>query len=229
MIELSSQQDYWNSRAEKWSSYDAPLVPGQQDLDFMREYLKLDGDSLIIGATPELCSLALEVSNTVTAVDYAKNIIEALSIEGVSYECMDWNQFFEQDSRQFDNIMTDGGLVCLEFPQTWQQLADNISTHLRPGGVFAARVYLSTPEPPEDNYENPNLARFVTSIVEADNNWMVHPKHGDYERYDVRYAFPPEQEVRQTFEAAGQLALIGRLIPDYEEGKRFISYAWLHP
>lgn len=223
MSKLFSQQDYWNSRAARWSSYDSPLIPIQQDLDFIKKTLVPGGSSLILGATPELCALALEVSKTVTAVDYAEGMLDALRIPGVTYVHMDWNEFLEKESAQYDNIMTDGGLICLEFPATWERIANNIGNSLRPSGVFAARVYVATNTPPQKAYKNPNLNRFITSMANVDANYMVHPSHPDYQEYDMRYALPPEAAVLKIF--AG-LALIDKLVPDYEAGEHFVSYAW---
>lgn len=226
MTKHLTQRDYWNSRAAVWDSYDVPLIPDQDDVDFMRKHVVPGGHTLILGVTPQLCSLALEVSDKVTAVDFAQNIIEALRIEGVEYICADWFEFFEKSSEQFSTILTDGGLVCLDFPADWQRLVKLLHEHLAPGGIFSARVYLSIPEPPQANYKNPNLERFVTSMGNVDANWMVHPKHGDYAKYDMRYAFPPESEVLRAFE---QFTLQDKRVPAYEEGSRFVSYAWGKP
>jgi hypothetical protein len=223
MKELLTQQDYWNSRAAEWPKYDIPLIPSPQDIEFMGRHLVPGGDALILGATPELCSLALDTSDSVTAVDFAEDVIEALATDGVDYINKDWNGFFAQTTKEYDNIMTDGGLLCLEFPGAWQQIANNIQSHLRPKGVFSARVYISTGNAPEEIYDNPNLNRFITSIANVDSNFTIHPKHPDYQDYDVRYALPPEDVVLRTF---GKLALVETMVPNYEAGEHFISYAW---
>lgn len=227
MSELGTQQDYWNSRAAHYGEYDEPLVPGPQDLSFIREHLVPDGDTLILGTTPAHCTVALEVSRTVTAVDFATDMIKALRNDNVRYVCAEWNEFLEDTPNSYDSIVTDGGLNCLEFPGTWLRIAENIRTLLKPNGIFAARVYISTPEPPKPSYENPNLARFVSGMSNVDQNWMMSLKtHDDYKSYDVRYAFPPEEEVLGVFEQVGRLMLVDKLAPDYEEGHRFVSYAW---
>jgi hypothetical protein len=64
-------------------------------------------------------------------------------------------------------------------------------------------------------------------MARVDENWMLKVEtHDDYKEYDVHYAFPPEQEVLRNF---GRLALKDKLIPDYEEGQHFVSYAWQRP
>ena len=224
MSEKATQQEYWNSRAHKWDSYDEPLMPGIQDLGFMRKQLIPAGHTLILGVTPDFCKMALEISNQVTAVDFSKDMIKTLQIENVDYECMEWNEFFDQSTDKFDNIMTDGGLTCIEYPEEWQKLANNISNHLSPGGIFAARVFINTPTPPDDNYKNPNLTRFITGMGRVDHDWMMKVEtHDDYRDYDVRYAFPPDQVVLSTF---SKLALSDKFIPNYEAGEHFVSYAW---
>jgi SAM-dependent methyltransferase len=222
--EIGTQQDYWNSRAANWGNYDAPLILSDAEIGFMSSQLKPGGDALVLGATPQLCTAALEVSSSVTAVDFAEEIIEELKLNGVKYVCKDWNEFFEESSETFDNIMTDGGLLCLEFPSAWQRLAGNILSHLKPGGIFAARIYLSTGSPPQDNYDNPNLSRFVSGMSSIDASYMLQvDTHSDYKSYDVRYAFPPESEVLKTF---SHFVLNDKFVPDYEEGERFVSFAW---
>jgi hypothetical protein len=183
------------------------------------------GNTLVLGATRELCTMARDVSGTVTAVDFSEPIIETLRVDGVRYIRQEWFDFLEVHPEQYENIMTDGGLLCLDFPGSWQRMADQIYAHLTPGGIFSARIYVSTPNQPKDHYENPNLGRFVSSMALATEgtNWMLHPKHGDYADYDVQYAFPPEAEVLRTL---GRFALIGKRVPDYEEGDRFVSYAF---
>ncbi len=221
-------KDYWDGRAELWDGYAPPLIPSEPDLTFMSEQFVEGGDTLILGATPELCTLALGNQATVTAVDFSQKVIDKLRMDDVRYVCQDWISFLGKHDGQFDTIMTDGGLLGLEFPDSWQEIASLIHERLKPGGIFAARVYVTTNQPPLEQYENPNLMRFVTSMGAAtrETNWMVHPTHPDYVKYDMEYAFPPREEVKKMF---GQFVLTGELTPDYEEGARFPSFAWQRP
>lgn len=223
-MEQQSQREYWNSRAASWGSYGEPLIPNSIELEFQQRHLIEGGDTLILGATPQLCALALETSSTVTAVDFAEEVIEALRIDNVEYICKDWLTFLEENEVQYDNILTDGGLVCLQYPDTWQRISTLIYSRLRPGGVFSPRVYLSTENSPKEHYDNPNLARFIPSIADVDEHWMTQVKtNQSYQNYDVAYAFPPREAVLRTF---GQFALKGEFIPTFEEGDRFVSFAF---
>lgn len=224
MTKRESQQAYWNSRASSWGDYGSPLIPNQDELEFQRQQLFIGGDVLVLGATPELCLLALGTANSVTAVDFAEDMIETLHVAGVNYVCQDWIRFLEQGRRRYDNILTDGGLACMPFPDGWNHLGELIYATLRPGGIFSPRVYLSNDHKPREQYDNLNLARFMPSMAQVDTNWMVRVNtHQSYERYNVSYAFPPREVVLRAF---GRFALEDELVPTYEEGDRFVSFAF---
>lgn len=225
MSDRLTLRDYWDYRATVWQEYDVPLIPSTEELEFNKRYLVPGGDTLVLGATRELCSLAREISGNVLSVDFSAGVIEVLKQDGVQYQNSDWFEFFENTDQKFDNIITDGGFICLEYPDKWQKLSDYIHDHLKSRGVFIARIYISTENLPKDSYDNPNLERFVTSIgiATAEINWMVHPKHSDYDNYDLHYAFPPESELTKVF---GSFKQIDRMIPSYEEGEHFPSFAF---
>lgn len=217
-----TQRDYWNSRANVKGNYGPPLNLSTEEEEFQREHLKPGGTTLVMGATTALCTMASETSDKVVSVDSADKIIEALRIDGVEYLNLDWNEYLEGTPDLFDNIVTDGGMMCLEFPGLWQRTAQNIQAHLTPGGVFAAKFYISGSNLPKSGI-NANMDRFMTIPALEKNNWMITPTHTDYQDYDVRYARPPKDEVLRIF---GQLSLISELIPDYEAGEYFPSFAW---
>lgn len=201
-----------------------PLLPSDEDVAFQQNLLRPGGDALILGATAELCAAAAKVCRKVIAVDFATDVIEALRQDPVEYVNQEWLEYFKTSAR-FDNILTDGGLLCLEFPRNWRRIAEEIHTHLKPGGIFSARVYVSTETPPLESYENPNLGRFITSIAHLgeEDNWTLHPDHPDYADFDVQYALPPEHTVIEVF---GKLALFDTFTPVYEAGEHFKSFAW---
>lgn len=227
MSEVGTQQDYWNNRAlTVWNSLGEPLIPNQDELDFHRRHMAPGGDVLVLGATPQLTSLALEVAGTVTSIDYGEDVIAAKGIAGVRYVCMDWNDFFRQSPKKFDTIVTDGGLVCLDFPGSWEEIAANIYTHLRPSGKFSARIYVSSDVPAQEWYEDENLNRLVPAMASLDVNFAHRMQTPPFKDFEVWYTFPPEEAVQRTF---GRLALVEMMVPEYEEGERFVSHAWERP
>lgn len=224
---LGNQKGWWTFRAEQvHGDYGASLVLDPGEMAFQERHIKSGGDTLVLGATRSLCSIALKKHATVTSVDFADAAIEVGRQDEVEYICMEWDEYLEQGGTgKFDNIVTDGGMLCLDFPGSWERIAKNIHDHLRPGGVFAAKFYVSKPEPLVD-YKNPNLGRFIALPASADNNWVVEPVGDDYKPFGVRYTLPPKDVVLQIFKESGQLELIEEFIPDYEAGDRFPSIAW---
>lgn len=222
MSQLGSQKDYWNSRATVKGNYGPPLNLSPEEISFQQKFLVPGGNSLILGATTALCTIARDISAKVTSVDFAEDIIKALQIKNVEYILTDWIKYFEQNNHQFDNIMTDGGLLCLNYPENWQKITDQIYNHLKPGGFFTAKAYVSTPKPPKPS-QNPSINRFMTLMPHQKDDWMVVPTHGDYKKYDVHYALPPDEVVQQMF---SKFELKEKFIPDYEAGENFLSYAW---
>jgi SAM-dependent methyltransferase len=227
---LGDQQGWWNFRARQASGeYGASLVLDPEEMDFQERHIQEGGETLVLGATRSLASLALKKHAIVTAVDIADEAIAVSRLQGVHYVLADWNEYLEQETgAEYDNIVTDGGMLCLDFPDSWQRIAGNISNHLRPGGIFAAKFYASKPEPLTE-YRNPNLGRFMNIPAHEEEDWKIVPAGPDYEQFKVRYTLPPLEVVRQTFEEAGQLDLIEIFTPGYEAGDRFPSVAWRRP
>lgn len=118
--------------------------------------------------------------------------------------------------------MTDGGLTCLDYPDSWRRIAGLVSAKLSDGGIFSARVCVADPS---DKVKDKSLERMVGSMTRVDENWMVQPGHPDYAKYNVRYSFPNDSAVRANF--AG-MELTDMHVPEYEAGSHFVSYAWVN-
>lgn len=225
---------FWNARVtSSKGNYGPGLVLNDEEIYFQRKHIVDGGDTLILGATPSLCHAALDLSKSVTSADYAhkvianaKQIIEHPLKERISFIHADWLDFLANDSTQYDSIVTDGGLLCLEFPHVWKELVEQISGHLRPKGVFVAKTYVYVPELPNDTTKNPNLARFMTTPTSAADDWAVVPSLPEYTQHNVRYSLPPKDVVLRQF---SRFTLLDELTPSYEEGHRFLSFAWQKP
>lgn len=225
------QETYWNMRVQQVSgNYGLGLTLSPNELAFQRKHIKEGGDTLVLGATPALCSLALDISHTVTTVDFADMVIEnAKAIishprrHDVVYIFQDWLAYFSQTSAKFDSIVTDGGLLCLNYPDAWDEIISQIYAHLKPTGTFIAKAYVSLEHLPDDTNANPNLARFMSIPTNAAKDWEVTPTHGDYADHEVHYSLPPKEVVLQKFSRFG---LVDELVPEYVESERFPSFAW---
>lgn len=228
-----SQQVVWNDRAEHWNAwgFGEPLAPNEAELEFQVKYIVPESAALVLGATKSLCQAALERTSVVTAVDFASAAVAVFAVQRATYVCQDWLTFLEATSDTYDNILTDNGLICLEFPSEWHEISHLIYQRLKPGGVFSARAFLSTQRPPKKHYTNPNLARIMPAIgrAEAGQNWtVVKPAKANGERYPARYVFPPSAVFEKILKAAG-LVLIEKWTPSYEEGDHFVSFAFRRP
>lgn len=227
VTKLAGQKDYWDHRASEWDELDIPLIPDRGDVVFQKSFLKKGGNVLVLGATRELCMMAREVSNRVLAVDYSSMVISAIRCDGVEYKESEWLDYLANTQELFDSIITDGGLLCLEFPENWTEIAKQIFDHLKPGGFFVARVYRTTDKPPKGSYENPNLNRFISGLADINrSNWMLKPKHEAYAKYEMRYSLPPDKVIKDVF---NNFKLIKVRVPDYEAGEYFPTYAWMKP
>lgn len=215
-----NQQACWNGRAKVWREWDVPLIPSQPEIEFQRQQIVPGGKTLILGVTPQICKMALETSGSVTAVDFAQDVIDLLHMDGVEYICQDWLSFFTETTEQYDTILTDGGLLTMRLPDEWEQLNQRIHDHLQPGGVFSARIYLSLDRQPEAHYDNTNIDRFVPEIAHIDENWSTWVSSRGFE---ILYAFPPKDVVIRIF---SKFSLKDEFTPQYEEGDRFVSFAF---
>lgn len=228
--DLLSQQEVWNDRAEHWSEwgFGEPLAPSSEELVFQQRQI-VGGKTLVLGATKSLCEVAASQSKTVVAVDFSAAAIDVFQTDDVQYICQDWITFLEESTAQFDTIVTDNGLVCLEFPREWQRIAAALRARLVPGGVFSSRFFLSTETTPKERYDNHNLTRIMPAIGRASlaTHWMtVKPGAVNGERFAARYTFPTIEVVKNVFR---DYSIIDELIPAYEEGEHFVSIAFQRP
>lgn len=224
-----SQQQVWDHRAANWDNwgFGEPLAPSKSDLQFQQEHIAKGGDTLVLGATKSLCSLALQQSASVTSVDFSPAAIKQFGIDHVDYYCQDWITYLQSSSRQFNTIVTDNGLSCVEFPHEWELFRNALYDRLTPDGFFSMRAFVSTETPSKDHYENPNLQRIIPAIgrVSIEDNWMtIKPADGITNFYPARYTFPSAEVIEELF--SERFLLVNKHVPAYEEGEHFISFAF---
>lgn len=223
-----SQQKVWDHRASNWDSwgFDEPLSPNSAELQLQQKYMTPGGKVLVLGATESLCKAALDRVGSVTSVDFAPAAIDTFRVSGINYVCKDWITFLQESADQYDNIVTDNGLCCLEFPVEWELLSKAIHASLRPGGIFSMRAFVATDSPQKNHYDNPNLQRIIPAIGRAtsQSNWMViKPADNITNLLPARYTFPSSEVIEQVF---SHFSLIQKETPHYEEGEHFISYVF---
>lgn len=228
MSELKRPTEYWNDQARHWQNYQYPLIPSAQDVEFQMRHVVRGGSVLILGATKELCAAAVEIADSVTAVDYAADVIDALRQDGVQYVNNEWGIFFNASHGKFDTIMTDGGLLCLDFPKGWGSIIEQAREHLNPQGFFTARIYTNAGLPSDELLANPDFGRFMAGMQNAQApNWMINPANMNpavYGAYDMRYALPPQHAIEQIFQDS-RLKINEIQVPQSPVGRYFPSYA----
>lgn len=222
-----SQYKVWQYRIQNWGDFkfDSPLTLNKTEVSLFRGLMAGRRNILILGVTPELIEAALYEADSVTAVDFVQDAIDTFRVDGVHYVCQEWISFLEESSDTYDLIITDGGLISIEFPHDWTTLGDAVSERLSNEGIFTFKTHVSNLRPAKPQYDNFNLSVMMPVISQAshENNYTVvkpadkatkHP-------YPARYAFPDENTIIQTFHG---LAYCGKFIPGYEEGDHFISF-----
>ena len=140
-MEDSSQSQHWNKFAQQWNKLSSPMRPCAEDVEIMRRNLGSDpGRTLLLGVTPELA----EHSKNLIALDNNAAMIEALwsdDKEGHHAVLGDWLDMpFEP--QYFDTVIGDGSTVLLSYPTQYEQLFEQISRVIKPGGRVSIRFFL---------------------------------------------------------------------------------------
>jgi len=226
--DLFNQQKVWDFRAAHWDEwgFDVPLAPNEQELKYQQKFVKPGSDVLVLGATKGLCKAMFDISDSVTSVDFSPEAINQFRVDGVNYVCSDWITFLESNQERYDNIVTDNGLFCLEFPAEWQRIIKAIYNSLRPNGVFCSRFFLSAQTPLKNEYINPNLSRIMPAMGKAakSTDWtVIKSPRDEHDPYPARYVFPPKEVVKNMFQ---KYIVVGELVPTYEEGEHFVTIAF---
>ena len=114
-----------------WSKLRVPVRPGPEGLDLYRYQMKrLQGkDILVLGATPELVDMAIELkAEKVVSVERNPEIVEAMRQLGekdwsmVQLVTGDWLEERPEFEASFDCAVCDGGLLFLQYPAQWETL-----------------------------------------------------------------------------------------------------------
>jgi len=143
-----------------WSNLRVPVRPGPEGLDLYRAQIERFPEKhiLVLGATPELVDMALELdAKKVVSVERNPEIMEAMRELGtknwteVQLVVGDWLEERPDFYASFNCVVCDGGLLFLKYPGQWERLFKLVYSYLVPGGVFVAKEWA---EPPGDrDYE----------------------------------------------------------------------------
>ena len=141
------QLPQWDGFYRRWQRLVPPLRPDAGVCARMRALIApADGTVLVLGATPELTTVA---ASTV-AIDWSPSSLAVIwpgHAPGRRAVRADWLQLPCADG-VFIAALGDGSLNCLEYPAGYERLFRTLVRAVRPGGRIVLRVFVS-PEPCE--------------------------------------------------------------------------------
>ena len=122
--------------------------PNAEEIEVYRSALPADGVSrcLVLGMTPELRALMVDVSSEVVSVDSSPKAIAEygpwVSAPRESVVEAEWSRFLQETGQRFDVIAGDGVFGNLAGRDAALGLLRVIESKLAPGGVFVSRMAL---------------------------------------------------------------------------------------
>jgi hypothetical protein len=110
---------------------------------------------LILGATPELVEMALELdAERVLAIDRwavvgdAMHQLRSRDWDQVELVSGDWLEDRPELHSSFTYVASDGGPLFLTYPDEWERLFPLVRRYLEPGGRFVAKCWAQSPGSP---------------------------------------------------------------------------------
>jgi SAM-dependent methyltransferase len=123
---------------------------------------------LVLGATPELVDMALELhAETVISVERIPAVMEGMrrvatrDWSSVQMLPEDWLEDRPDFHSAFNCVVCDGGLLFLDYPSQWERLFELVRRNLEPGGVFVAKEWA---EPPGDRDYDDLVNALITAF-----------------------------------------------------------------
>ena len=150
----------WARHARQWSRVGPPLRPSPDDLAVAEAELRAwsattgrrDSTLLVLGVTPELCSLATLETARGIAIDRSMDMIRAVwpgpLRSGDLALCGDWRRLPLAES-SVDLVFADGCLSTLPFPAGYMEVCAELRRVLAANGRCVLRCFVQaeTPEP----------------------------------------------------------------------------------
>jgi SAM-dependent methyltransferase len=166
-----------------WSNLSVPVRPGVEGLALYRAQMERfpEKNILVLGATPELVDLALELNaKKKVSVERNPEVMEAMRQLGkkdwTEVELVAGNWFEERPDfySSFNCVVCDGGLLFLEYPGQWERLFKLIYSYLVPGGVFVAKEWAEPPGNRDyDRFKENLIGCFEAKNKDQNHNAMI--------------------------------------------------------
>ena len=130
---------HWAARSLTYGQSGPPLNPNQEIIDGFTGLVPTNGQVLLLGVTAKIA----QAYEHITAVDYNEAMIERVWPGNTPTKQVQYANWLEVDLplNTYDGIVGDGSVNMLAYPAEVKQLFDRSLSWLKPGGVFAARVW----------------------------------------------------------------------------------------
>ena len=147
------ESPYWSGMAERYRALTPPLRVSDSERDIYRKLAAQWRNDLqaprvlVLGATPDFYDLQWPEHSDLLAVDRSQPMLRSVWPGDESESlCAEWTSADLPDHSR-DIVLCDGGLTFFSYPQPLQQLLDNITRIMAPGGLFIVRLYVASNPP----------------------------------------------------------------------------------
>jgi SAM-dependent methyltransferase len=130
---------HWAARSLTYGQSGPPLNPNQEIIDGFTSLVPTNGHILLLGVTRKIA----EAYEQVTAVDYSEAMIERVWPGNTDTKQAHYDNWLTVDLplAHYDGIVGDGSVNMLAYPIEVRQLFKRTLSWLKPGGVFACRMF----------------------------------------------------------------------------------------
>lgn len=136
---------HWAARSLTYGQSGPPLNPNQEIIDGFTSLVPTSGHILLLGVTAKIHA----AYEHITAVDYSSAMIERVWPGNTATKQVQEGNWLEValPENTYDGIVGDGSVNMLAYPAEVRQLFKRSLQWLKPGGVFAARMWTRPDEP----------------------------------------------------------------------------------
>ena len=156
---------HWADRSRNWGKNGPPLQPNQEIIDCFASLVPTSANILLLGVTPQIATAYTHV----TAVDREPAMIENVwpgNTETKRAILDNWLTVALAEN-YYDGIIGDGSINMLSYPEDVDFMLGKALSLLRPGGVFACRMF-TRPD------ENITLERLLAEVKTPTVNFSAY-------------------------------------------------------
>ena len=136
---------HWAARSLTYGQSGPPLNPNQEIIDGFTSLVPTSGHILLLGVTAKIHAAYTHI----TAVDYSEAMIERVWPGDTATKKVQYDNWLTVNLPEgtFDGILGDGSVNMLAYPVEVRQLFKRSLQWLKPGGVFACRMWTRPDQP----------------------------------------------------------------------------------